>query len=383
MQIELTRRSIETSLRAHKLSDVPITLFLSSGVDSTALLALSRRGKLPTLSIGFHEVGYDESVVAEASAAHFGAPHVTEVITQEDASLLVEDFLDATDQPSVDGFNSYCISALTKRQGLKVALSGLGADELFGGYPSFKKIPKLLKLHRRLGILRPALARWLARSNHNKNQRLAHFLRNPASPAAAHHCFRGLFSPAEIARLMQLWGIGQQGAAKPWVAPDLAEPDPQPGQSGFPQLGDAIAWLESSRYMGQQLLRDTDTYSMAHGLEIRLPFVDSHVFRDLSALPSPIRLAPNKQLLREAVPELKAVLNKGKKLGFSFPFQTWFAKEGPIDPLTSSLSIFDKTFPIPPTPADLDIHPWARRWGLMTLNHWLAKHLELELGSPP
>ena len=376
-QKELVQTSIASSLQAHKLSDVPVALFLSSGIDSSALLALDNDSSalLPSLSIGFEEARYNESHGAAAIANHFGSPFQVELINKKTASNLVPSFLDAIDQPSVDGFNSFCISAMAKKLGFKVAISGLGGDELFGGYPSFKKIPTLLKLHRRLGILRPAAARWLEKSKSHRSLRLAHFLRNPASPTAAHSCFRGLFSPSEIDKLLQQWGIANSVVAKPWIAPNFVEPDPQPGTEDVPQLGDAIAWLETDSYMGQQLLRDSDVYSMAHGVELRLPFVDAKLFREIAQLPSPKRLLSGKRALLLAIPALRKILNKQKKQGFSFPFQAWFV------PAAGSLKLGDTRYDLPSTPADLDLKPWARSWALVVLNVWLNKHLGLELGG--
>jgi len=112
---------------------------------------------------------------------------------------------------------------------------------------------------------------------------------------------------------------------------------------------------------------------MAHGLELRLPFVDAHLFRELSGIPSSIRLAAGKQLLRDAVPALHGVLPPAPKQGFTFPFAAWFYQPGtPLRPGAAAN-------PLPPLPADLDISPWARRWGLMVLNHWLHQHLGIAL----
>ncbi len=366
-QVAHTRQALAASVDAHQLSDVPVGLFLSGGLDSSALLALAPASgsTLTTLSIGFAEQAFDESDRAAALARHFGSRHVPLQLSATHAAELMPAFLAAIDQPSIDGFNTFCVSHLARAEGLKVVLSGLGGDELFGGYPSFHKIPQLLQLHRSLGPARLAAARWLARSGQPTRLRLAAFLRGPATAAAAHRCLRGLFAPREVAALLQHWGM-----------PEAAVPEAaclETGSRRCPTQADAIAWLESSRYMGQQLLRDSDVNSMAHGLELRLPFVDAHLFRALASLPAASRLARGKQLLQDAVPELCQALPPVAKKGFAFPFGLWFDQPG------SPLQPGSPEHPLPPLPSGLDLRPWPRRWALMVLRHWLQQHLQVEL----
>ena len=367
-QIVCTRHALEESVAAHLISDVPVGLFLSGGLDSGSLLALASGRPITSLSIGFGESAFDESERSALLARHFGSNHVPLQLGPADAAELLPYFLAAVDQPSIDGFNTYCVAKLAQDQGLKVVLSGLGGDELFGGYPSFRSIPRLLRLHRSLGPGRMAAARWLSRSPQHKRQRLAAFLRGQPTPAAAHACLRGLFAPAEVARLLEAWGLPQS------PAPAWSSSHPDPGSNPFPELGDAVAWLETSRYMGQQLLRDSDSYSMAHGLELRLPFVDARLFRAIASIPALFRLASGKRLLQNAVPELQQALPKQAKRGFSFPFQPWFDRsDSPLRPGSAA-------HPLPSVPDGLDLSPWARRWGLLVLRHWLQQHLDLELG---
>jgi asparagine synthase (glutamine-hydrolysing) len=359
------RQALADSVQAHLLSDVPVGLFLSGGLDSAAVLALAPRG-LTTLTIGFPQASHDESARASQLARQFGSHHIPLELDVHQAAGFLPGFLDAIDQPTVDGFNTYCVSALAHQQGLKVVLSGLGGDELFGGYPSFQRVPRLLRWHRRLGPLRFALAQLLARQPGHRQQRLAAFLAGPATAAAAHRCQRGLFAAAEVRRLLQHWQL----EPSPLSSLDAYEPDG--ALSADLSLADQIAWLESSRYMGQQLLRDSDVYSMAHGLELRLPLVDSQLFAALSQIPARERLAQAKQLLQHAVPEITAQLPLAAKRGFALPFQSWF--EQPHSPMQPGTAL-----PLPSTPDGLDLSPWARRWSLIVLHHWLRSHLNLEL----
>jgi asparagine synthase (glutamine-hydrolysing) len=247
-----------------------------------------------------------------------------------------------------------------------VALSGLGGDELFGGYPSFRKLPWALTAHQRLQGLAPTAARLLALNAKGSALRLADGLLQPPSAATAFGCLRGLFAPTEVHSLLHHWGLPPVGG------PGISQ-EHLGDKKHFPTTADQIAWLESSVYMGQQLLPDSDTYSMAHGLELRLPLVDAQLFSSLAGQPAGRRLAARKQLLRDAVPEAAAIVGRAPKQGFSFPFQSWFEADQAF-----GLALRPQ---LPPVPAGLDLQPWARRWGLMVLNDWLQRHLGVELGA--
>ena len=357
--IDRCRQALERTVQAHLLSDVPVGLFLSGGLDSAAVLALAPRG-LKTLTIGFPQASHDESARAAELARQFSADHTSLQIDAHQAAEFLPGFLDSIDQPTVDGFNSYCVSALASQQGRKVVLSGLGGDELFGGYPSFSRIPRLLRWHSRLGPIRPVVGKLLRQRPSHRQQRLASFIAGPATAAAAHLCQRGLFAPIEVQLLLRHWQL------------EAADPAEDTTSISFPSLADEIAWLESRRYMGQQLLRDSDVFSMAHGLELRLPLVDAQLLEELTPIPAAQRLASGKQLLQQAVPEILERLPLEAKRGFSFPFQRWF--EQPDSPMRPGAVL-----PMPSTPNGMDLSPWARRWSLIVLRHWLDSHVGLEL----
>jgi asparagine synthase (glutamine-hydrolysing) len=362
--IALTRRSLEESVQAHMVSDVPVGLFLSGGLDSAALLALAPRG-LHTFTIGFQESGasdFDESEPAARIAAVFAAEHTLLPLSAAEARDWLPEFLASQDQPSIDGYNTWCVSRLASARGLKVALSGLGGDELFGGYPSFHKVPRLHRWRRRAGPLGPLAASMLRRSpvgTDHKAQRLAALLEAPPSLAKAYGCFRGLFSPREVLQLMGHWGLGSAG-----LHDERAEPCDPP-----PQLVDleGVAWLEGTHYLRNQLLPDSDVMAMASALELRLPLVDARLQAQVAPIAANTRLA-GKTLLRDAVPELPAWFTERPKQGFRFPFQLWL--DDPARPLPLR---------IPSTPQPLDLAPWYRRWSLMVLAQWLREHLAIEL----
>ncbi len=364
--VRLTRAALEDSVAAHMVSDVPVGLFLSAGLDSASLLALAPRG-LHTFTIGFEERGadgFDESGPAARIAAHFGAQHTPLNLSADQARKWLPDFLACQDQPSIDGYNTWCVARLAREHGLKVALSGLGGDELFGGYPSFRMVPKLCRWRRRLGPAGPLTAgvlRRLPKGRRARQQRLADLMESPVSLGQAYGCFRGLFSTAETDRLLAHWGFRTPGLA-------AAAGDGTGGRDGL----EGVAWLEGTRYLRNQLLPDSDVMAMASGLELRLPLVDAQLQRRLGPIPAVLRLAEGKRLLERSMPELPEWFLNRPKQGFRFPFQLWL--DDPASPLTLRL---------PPTPAGIDLRPWYRRWSLMVLQHWLEAHLGISLSPVP
>jgi asparagine synthase (glutamine-hydrolysing) len=364
--IALCRAALEESVAAHMVSDVPVGLFLSAGLDSASLLALAPRG-LHTFTIGFEEPGargFDESGPAARIAAHFGAHHTPLNLTADQARQWLPTFLASQDQPSIDGYNTWCVARLAREHGLKVALSGLGGDELFGGYPSFRMVPKLWRWRRRLGPAGPlaaTLLRRLPKGRQARRQRLAGLLENPASLGQAYGCFRGLFAPAEADRLLVHWGLGPSGRAA-----GAGDGTRERGGS------EGVARLEGTRYLRNQLLPDSDVMAMASGLELRLPLVDAQLQRRLAPIPAALRLAEGKRLLERSMPELPPWFLNRPKQGFRFPFQLWL--DDPASPLPLRL---------PSTPAGIDLAPWYRRWSLMVLQHWLEAHLDISLAPVP
>jgi asparagine synthase (glutamine-hydrolysing) len=361
------RQALETSVLVHLTSDVPVGLFLSGGLDSGAILALAG-GQLPTISIGFAEAVYDESGVAARVAAHFGAEHHVFAVSRDLAQEWLPEFLAAMDQPSVDGFNTFCVARAARDRGFKAMLSGLGGDELFGGYPSFREVPSLLASRCRLEPGAAGLAQALTQHSSAGSQRMAALLAGVPSIAAIHRCYRTIFTPVEIRALMTGWGIS---------APESDAADVRgvgADEGSFPTDLDQLAWLEIASFLGDRLLRDADAFGMASSVEVRVPLADAALLDALAPIVAPIRLAPGKALLKRAVPELPEWLTAAPKRGFTFPFEDWFDGGSRGDGFLAS-------WRLPAVPLSLDLRHWQRRWSLLVLGEWLERHLDLTLYS--
>lgn len=354
---KIVRNALVDSINHHFVSDVPVGIFLSGGIDSTSVLALAKQtqhDQLCTYSIAFEETQWNEGDIAKNIANHFGAKHTEYTITSSSAKSLLPKFLTAIDQPSVDGFNTFCVSKIAHESGIKVVLSGLGGDEIFGGYHSFQKIPQMMRWRQKLQSLPfisnsigKGLAQW---GNSPKITRLGDFLQQTPSLAAAYRSFRGIFSHQEACAIVQQY-LGEQVLLK-----DTSPSSPYPEHKFT--LEDEVSFLELSCYMRNQLLRDSDVMSMNWGLELRVPLVDRALLEAVASIPSNIRLAKGKQLLIQAVPELPDwIINKPKK-GFSFPFEHWMM--GEFGEYFNNLNI----------PNNISITPWYRRWSLAILNYW-------------
>ena len=360
--VKETRQALEDSLEAHFVSDVPVGLFLSGGIDSTALAALAhatgRRG-LQSFSLGFREGNHDESALTRRIARRFGMDHHLLRVDAENGRELFEGYLEALDQPTVDGFNTYCVSKLAADKGSKVVLSGLGGDELFGGYRSFTSIPRIRQWGARRRLPRP-IAAGLAAWPSSRLRRLVEILGEEPTFEQAFLGFRGNFTGRESAALARKI-IGQSGK---WdIRADLYEKDGEIDRVRFPTDADAVGYLELSRYMRHQLLKDSDVFSMTHGLELRVPLVDLGLFDAIHGLPSSIRYQPGKKLLTMAVPEIPDYVYQHPKRGFTLPLEKWVYGHWK-DMFASTARNFSGNI----------MWPWARLWSLKTLTHWLKKH---------
>ena len=326
---DATREAVAT----HLVADVEIGLFLSAGIDSGALLGLMRDAgarAIRTITLGFTEfrgTNEDESILAAKVAAQYGAEHIVRFVGEDEFLTDLPAILDQMDQPSVDGVNTWFVSKAANEAGLKVALSGIGSDEILGGYPSFTDIPNWVRRMQPIGALpgAGAFGRWLLACTGaaKHNPKLAGLPEYGGSYPGAYLLRRGLFMPWELNRVLadpNLVADGMRRLAPLTNLQAVLMPDPKSPVS-------RVAVLESSVYMRNQLLRDADWASMAHSLEIRVPFVDIHLLRQLAPVTPQLSGRRGKEALALA-PKMRLPddVRGRSKTGFGVPTGAWLAK---------------------------------------------------------
>lgn len=352
--------AVRDSVRHHLVADVPVAVFLSAGIDSGALLGtvagLGLRD-ITAVTLRFQEfegLALDEAPLAAEVAARYGARHIVRTIDRAEFERDLPAMRDAMDLPTVDGINTWFVAKAAHEAGIKVALSGLGADECFGGYPSFTDVPRSVRWLRPVSWLPGlgTLARWGLSSAVAAGLRLhpktAGVLEYGGSWAGAYLLRRGIYMPWELEQVLDPLLV-REGVRR--LAPlSRIAAALQNGRS----LGDfdRVAALETSLYMRNQLLRDADWAGMAHGVEIRVPFVDPFF---LAALPPGAVLAGmNAKDAIAGVPDppLPDGVRHRRKTGFSTPHGRWLQEAGGA-----------------PREAGIDLSAASRAWAL---NVWRA-----------
>ena len=320
--------ALEDSVTAHLEADVPVAVFLSGGLDSALIAALARRRleSLTTLTLGFDRVVpgvVDETAQAEQTARVLGTRQVTRRIDPGEFRHEWQRSLEAMDQPSIDGFNVFLMSRFAREAGFKVVLSGIGGDELLGGYTSFREVPSWRRWARRcarvpgLGRAWPKIAPRLAPAA----PKLAGFLRHGGTTGGAYFLRRGLFLPEELSRIVD----------EDIVTAGLKEYDAIADANTVAALGsgargawEAVHEMESGLYLRNQLLRDADWAAMAHSVELRTPLADERLRFAASRVSfEPARSGGKARAIAEAAPELPAALLEREKTGFSLPIAEW------------------------------------------------------------
>ncbi len=316
--------ALEASVAAHLVADVPVAVFLSAGLDSALVTAMAVRrasGRLQALTLTFPEfqgTEHDEGPLAREVARCLGVEHSEYRISQREFADLWGEVLSAMDQPSIDGFNTYLISRAAHHGGFKVVLSGLGGDELFGSYPSFRGVPRLQRWARRVALLRPL---WpvAARAVAPRWPKLAGLAAFGGTLPGAYFLRRGLFLPWEVEALLAANGFQEVVGAVDPLADLRATVGERPAD---PWL--AVHLLESRHYMRNQLLRDADWASMAHSVELRVPLVDVPLQRSVAqASFEPARSQGKGAFVRSVAPELPAAVFQRRKTGFTTPVAAW------------------------------------------------------------
>jgi len=380
--IDRVRAELQQAVRLQSVSDVPLGVFLSGGIDSATMAALARsRHAAPmTFAVGYEALGgVDETVAAAETADYLGTRHFQTIVDNHWVMLQLHEWLKAADRPSIDGLNTYIVSGAVKDRGVTVALSGLGADELFGGYPNFQRIPKLQRILRTLTWIPPSIRRaaamallaWLPSS---KRTKAVDLVSRGATALELTVLGRRLHSDATLKRLG--YAPKRLGMSNDFLPHEAYE-------AITPSLRDpvrTISEVEASLYMGNTLLRDSDVNGMAHSLEIRVPFLGRRVVDYACSLPGPMRLPrgrPAKYLLRQAFADtLPASVFNRPKSGFSLPFGEWLFGplrdqcEAAVDALTAC-PVIDGTWS--GYTSNRSATHWSRPLSLVVLGAYVQK----------
>jgi asparagine synthase (glutamine-hydrolysing) len=384
------RNLLEESVRKHLIADVPVGVFLSSGIDSTALAALASRevSGVHTFTVAFPEKEFSEAAIARRTAATFGTTHQEVMLSGDEMLARLGEAVGALDQPSIDGINTYLVSWSARQAGLKVALSGLGGDEVFGGYSTFSRTAKYQRMASISANVPAGLKSVMASAGRqimagDAGRKIAAVLNSPDSLPDPFYFGRALFAPAAVASLMN--GARRNGDEPPWwnwlarSAADARRLD------SFA----AVSCMEAQSYLVNTLLRDTDSMSMAHSLEVRVPFLDHPLVEFVMQLPqkAKVRKGIPKALLVSALEDiLPDEVVRQTKRGFTFPWADWL--RGPLkDKVEKGLSELS-----PALQEMLDAETvrgvwqsylkrntsWSRPWSLYVLNEWTKAHLDQE-----
>lgn len=403
------RSLLEESVRLHLIADVPVGVFLSSGIDSTALTALASREKpdLHTFTVFFDEQEFSESKLARQTVKQFGTKHQEVLLSGDEMLSRLDQAISALDQPSMDGINTYFVSWAASQAGLKVALSGLGGDEVFGGYNTFRWTPRfhsMAEVGRRIpNSLRAVTAPIFSLASKSlisgdAERKLTSLWLNPDSFPHPYFFTRLLFTPEQTSALIN--GVqGSQGgqrwyrahAMRPYMKTTTATPwwtwltetaKAAEELDGFT----AVSCLELRSYLANTLLRDTDSMSMAHSLEVRVPFLDHPLIEFVSQLPGSMKRHSKipKVLLVQALKDLLPLeVVMQRKRTFTFPWQRWL--QGPLrEPVAVGISdippalqplLSKETFQATWEAFLKGQTSWSRPWSLYVLNEWARRYL--------
>ncbi len=370
--VRRVRAELIESIRCHLVSDVEVGTFLSGGVDSSSLVSLMRevgQKNIKTVSIIFPGTAYDEGNYARLVSQKFQTNHVAVEVKEHDFFEHLETIFNSMDQPTIDGINTYFVSLAAKQAGLKAILSGVGGDEIFGGYPSFKNLPQTFHLFRKLRHLPDYLFKNLPSQNREKMIALADGS-SDLSLIKAYLIYRALFTKNQIEKIL-VPALANE-ACMQFDLDGFAE-----RMEKFKDDFSRVSFLESVFYMSGQLLRDIDLFSMAHSLEVRVPFINHNLVEAMCRIPNRYKAGkPSKKLLIEAVGDLPEEIYQRPKRGFDLPFDSWLRSEPAItvsDELKMS-TIYNQDHIRELLKKFYDHHlHWSRIWSLFVLNRFVCK----------
>jgi asparagine synthase (glutamine-hydrolysing) len=381
------RALLQESVHRHLLSDVRLGVFLSSGLDSTAVLGLSQNksgiGPIDAFTVTFPDrPQYSESEQARDTATRFGAFFQECEVSDSTAVSWIADALHAMDQPSMDGFNTYIVARAVRERGIVVALSGLGADEIFGGYDIFRRVPRTYDAMSWLSPLpvsiRIAAARFATVfANRVAKHKAIEIAGSDPGLIGLYFHYRRLVS--NVGLRMLGFDAGELGLSQDFQVKDLRYEDSYVPTDHVESVGR----LDASFYLQNILLRDSDVFGMANSLEIRVPFLDRDLVEWAFRVPGKVllpRRAPLKHLLRKICVDVydKTQLQQQKR-GFTLPFPDWMM--GPLRELVEENIRFLRGSGLV-NPEGIDNlqrlfrdEPrgpmWSRIWALTSLGHWL------------
>ncbi len=394
--LEEVRSWLVDAVGSHLNSDVPLGTFLSGGVDSGTILALGSRSlqhPMQAFTLGFNNPELDERDVASRTARYCHVDYRHQVIRDVDILIDMPQALASMDQPTLDGINSWYVSREARRAGLTVALSGVGGDELFAGYPSFYQIPLLKRCTRLLPHLKRftgAFAfftrwNWLPGSA-DARRKLAAYLTGDLPMPHPYFAVRGLLTQTQLDNLLTPSAkellTSEKNALQDWQRTFVEQLN---FAAQYDEVGE-ISWLELSQYMLSTLLRDIDMMSMAHSLEVRVPFVDHFLVERVLRVPQIYKRAANETkplLTRSLQGILPPEVTHSKKRTFTFPFQFWLNGELAQEVEKSFVELSDVLHPwIRARQAKeiwLDFRQghtnWTRPWSIYVLNAWAKANL--------
>ena len=380
--------SLEEAVRLQLVSDVPLGIFLSGGIDSSALVSIvSRGGVTPsTFSIVFREADFSEAEYSRAIARKFHTDHHEITVSQEDTLAAVPDALRAMDLPTMDAINTFFVSREARAAGMKVALSGLGGDEVFAGYSSFRTVPRMERFsqfwrHVPSGVRSPFASAFAAISPAtDQSRKLAWLIRGNGRVPHPYFLSRMLFTPGQRDLLLS--------SADPLTAARAAASQHETLQRALPlDAVNRVSYLESRCYMLNTLLRDSDFMSMSQGLEVRVPLIDHQLAKKVLGLPGDSKLGRSpKSLLVDALDDSlpHEIVHRAKR-GFTLPFEHWLRGElrpevepvlglkrigeGPLGGLLVAENVQQvwRDF-------QRGALSWSRPWSLYVLERWCELH---------
>ncbi len=382
---EIRELSLE-SVKLRLVSDVPVGVFLSGGIDSSAVVALIRRvtaGEIKSFSVCFKEQEFSEQSYAEQVARQYRTDHRSILLTEGEILSRLPAALRAMDQPSIDGINTYVVSESAARAGLKVAISGLGGDEVFAGYSFFRTIARDERLraqvkHLPLRLRRAAAVAISTVAATHRADKLSALLAGGQLNEHSVRLHRQLFAGEQRRQLLGRQGLDydDQSTLDQWTARQFAN------CAGADPINQASA-LDLGGYLSNTLLRDTDAMSMAHGLEVRVPLIDHRLVERALQIPGRIKLRQGhpKWLLVEAAGDLPREIVYRPKRGFELPFKNWLQRA--LRPEVEEIFRSDRLADLLDSDSVWSVWrsflegrtTWSRAWSLYVLEKWANLNL--------